>query len=209
MSSKCIKTWRRWQIASGCSKRTFLSDNWICFVLQMLLAVTKGQWFSEYITQACMCVDKRHDMAQGRRSLVSINRGWTLLPLMHSWQHWCADSSASLICYSGGQKMKGAQFFITHQTCYEIRGDHVINSSIATIHLELIIAPVSWQVLLWAPDHVPAFCWKLFFFYLTHIIGIMARWLGWLCHVYSLPPANHVVSYTAYYWYEPFTYLSK
>ena len=76
-----------------------------------------------------------------------------------------------------------------HQTCCEIRGEHVTNSSIATIHLELIIAPVSWQVLLWAPDHVPASFAGSCMLYLTCIIGIMARQdtEGQLCHAHRLP----------------------
>ena len=41
-----------------------------------------------------------------------------------------------------------------HWMCYEIRGDHVTNSIIATIHFELIISPVSWQVLLWTLIHI-------------------------------------------------------
>ena len=75
------------------------------------------------------------------------------------------------ICYLGSHKMNGtmltlftvatrtAQFFIMQRMCYEIRGNHVINFPIATIHFELITSPVSWQVLLWTHDHVPAYCW--------------------------------------------------
>ena len=39
--------------------------------------------------------------------------------------------------------MRTAQFFLTHWMCYEIRGNHVTSSPIATIHLELITTPVS------------------------------------------------------------------
>ena len=79
--------------------------------------------------------------------------------------------TVNIICYSGSHKMKvatltlftvamrthSAQFFVTHRICYEIRGDHVTNFPIATIHLELITSSVSWQVMLWTPDHVPAY----------------------------------------------------
>ena len=52
------RTRQRWWVASGCSKRTFLGDKRIRFVLQMLLATTKGQWFSHrlWVRHSCMHV---------------------------------------------------------------------------------------------------------------------------------------------------------
>ena len=52
------RTWRCWQVASGSSKRTFIGEKWIQFVLQMLLATAQGQWFYEYVTyHACTLIN--------------------------------------------------------------------------------------------------------------------------------------------------------
>ena len=45
--------------------------------------------------------------------------------------------------------------------------------------------------------------------YLTRIIGIMPERDRGGCAIRTGFPANHVASYTAYYWYKPYTYLSK
>ena len=83
--------WRtrwHWRVASGCSKRTFLGDKRIRFVLQTLLAATKGQWFSHSMSTSVMHARASINVmtwCKGGAVWFSINRGWTLLPLMRSW----------------------------------------------------------------------------------------------------------------------------
>ena len=50
---------------------------------------------------------------------------------------------ATLTLFTVAMRTHSAQFFVTHRICYEIRGDHVTNFPIATIHLELITSSVS------------------------------------------------------------------
>ena len=100
-------------------------------------------------------------------------------------------------CYLGSHKRKGtaltlftvalrtAQFFITHWMCYEIRGDHVTNSPIATIYLDHLLDdwccyehPITSQLIVGLTSHEsPADkynnCTDLFCYFIAHLFPFL------------------------------------
>ena len=90
------RTRRHWQVASVCSKCTFLGDQWRHCILQTRFLLQPRASDSskdsaivyEYVRQSLIyahCIDKCHHMCKSGAILFSINCSWTLLPLMRSW----------------------------------------------------------------------------------------------------------------------------